>query len=115
MTYSMSIVPSRNFRMVFTAAIQPVYTAADPVNNKPECSCPFAADLCLLGNTSAYEMHTGPIDSHIALGLNAPVADQITSRKVTTCSPIKTHGYGSEYKDTNAGTLTYGDTFDRLY
>lgn len=34
-------------------------------------SCPFEADLCFYGATSAYEMDTVMIDSHEDLGINA--------------------------------------------
>lgn len=48
-------------------------------------TCPFAPDLCFYGASSAYEMDTGHIDSHQALGINAPKFERIQYRKVTTC------------------------------
>lgn len=50
-------------------------------------TCPFTNDLCIFGDTSAYEMDTGHIDSHQALGINAPMSERIQYRKVTTCKP----------------------------
>ena len=78
-------------------------------------SCPFSSGMCRLGDTAAYQMDTGLIDSHHVLGVNAPPADRITYRKVTTCSPIKTKGFAQEWNNTDRGTNNYGDTFDRLY
>lgn len=48
-------------------------------------TCPFKNDLCFYGDSSAYEMDTGHIDSHQALGINAPKSERIQYRKVTTC------------------------------
>lgn len=48
-------------------------------------TCPFTNDLCYYGDSSAYEMDTGYIDSHQALGINAPKSERVQYRKVTTC------------------------------
>lgn len=40
-------------------------------------------------------MDTGPLDSHEILGLNAPVSERVTVRKVTSCSPIHFAKYAS--------------------
>ena len=48
-------------------------------------TCPFTDDLCIYGDSSAYEMDTGQIDSHQALGINAPKSERVQYRKVTTC------------------------------
>ena len=77
-------------------------------------SCPFAGGMCKSGDTSAYQMDTGPIDSHQVLGINAPSADRITYRKVSTCSPTKTKGYTSEWNNTNKDSANYGDTFELI-
>ncbi|KAL9065715.1 MAG: hypothetical protein Q9161_008050 [Pseudevernia consocians] len=47
-------------------------------------TCPFTDDLCIYGDSSAYEMDTGQIDSHQALGINAPKSERVQYRKVTT-------------------------------
>ena len=78
-------------------------------------SCPFLGGICRYGDHAAYQMDTGAVDSHQVLGVNAPPADRITYRKVTTCSPIQTKGYAEEWNNTVPNTLTTGDTFDRLY
>lgn len=77
-------------------------------------TCPFAPDLCFYGASSAYEMDTGHIDSHQALGINAPKFERIQYRKVTTCSPIHTRGYLTEVNDTNPSDLAYGDTLQQF-
>ncbi len=107
-------------RSCYGAAENPLSCAQYTQPNIPwtinqNASCPFSVDMCKPGNTSAYQMDTGPIDSHNVLGINAPPADRITYRKVTTCSPIKTKGYASEWNDTNPDTPAYGDTFDRIF
>lgn len=48
-------------------------------------TCPFSNGLCIYGDSSAYEMDTGLIDSHHALGINAPKSERVQYRKVTTC------------------------------
>lgn len=51
-------------------------------------TCPFSQDLCFYGASSAYEMDTGLIDSHVALGINAPKSERVQYRKVTTCKRV---------------------------
>lgn len=48
-------------------------------------TCPFTNGICTYGGSSAYEMDTGTIDSHEALGINAPKSERIQYRKVSTC------------------------------
>lgn len=80
-------------------------------------SCPFATGVCYFSNTAAYEMDTGPIDSHDVLGINAPVRDRITYRKVTTCAPIHTRGFATQFNATGEpGTPgRQGDVIERLW
>jgi hypothetical protein len=47
-------------------------------------SCPFLGNVCLYGDTSAYTLDTGFVDSNV-LGVNAPRRYQI--RRKTTCAP----------------------------
>lgn len=51
-------------------------------------SCPFGDDVCLMTQTAAYQMDTGPLDSHRILGIDAPPSDRISVRKVATCAPL---------------------------
>ena len=73
-------------------------------------SCPFAPDLCWYGATAAYEMDSGRLDSHTALGINAPRSDRVEYRKVTTCSPIHSIGHTVIFNETNTELVRYGDT-----
>ncbi|KAL8691708.1 MAG: hypothetical protein Q9218_003122 [Villophora microphyllina] len=56
-------------------------------------SCPFSEGICKEGDSAAYEMDTGPIDSHGDLGINRPKSERISYRRVTTCSALHTKGY----------------------
>ena len=80
-------------------------------------SCPFASGLCYSGDSSAYQMDTGPIDSHVMLGINAPPNQRITYRKMTTCSPINNEGYMKLYNNTGVDpdAMSYGDQLQRYY
>jgi hypothetical protein len=57
-------------------------------------SCPFAPETCLLSPTAAYQMDTGPLDSHHVLGLNARSFERVTARKMATCAPVHIAPYG---------------------
>ncbi|KAL9024837.1 MAG: hypothetical protein Q9196_006223 [Gyalolechia fulgens] len=82
-----------------------------PWNSNPNATCPFASDLCLLGPTAAYQMDTGPLDSHHTLGMNAPLSDRIHYRKLTTCSPLSAKDRFEAHNDTDFDHIAYGDTF----
>lgn len=81
-----------------------------PWTANQNASCPFAPEICIYGGTAAYEMDTGLLDSHKALGINAPKSDRVEYRKVTTCSPLHAKGYATVLNDTNSNDGTYGDT-----
>lgn len=78
-------------------------------------SCPFASGRCLMGDNAAYEMDTGPIDSHHILGLNAPKKDRVTYRKKTTCAPFSTEGLYRLENATDPVAAQRGDQFVRYY
>lgn len=78
-------------------------------------SCPFESGVCFDGDTAAYEMDTGPIDSHAVLGINAPEHERVTYRKVTTCSPVHLRGHVQDWNNTDKGAGTYGETFQQFY
>ncbi|KAI4269529.1 MAG: hypothetical protein L6R38_007434 [Xanthoria sp. 2 TBL-2021] len=54
-------------------------------------------------------MDTGLLDSHQALGINAPLSDRVHYRKVTTCSPITAKNHFRTHNDTNPDHIAYGD------
>ena len=77
-------------------------------------SCPFAPGFCR--HNLAYQMDSGHIDSHTALGINARPEDRITYRKVTTCAPIDLANYTEVVNGTKENGLIIGDVFiDFLY
>lgn len=82
--------------------------------------CPFGGDIC---KTSAIRFDTGPIDSHLQLGINAPREDRVSYQRIMECAPLKTSGFvrsanasdlgltGSGYNDTHQFLVySYGST-----
>lgn len=59
-----------------------------PYTTDHNATCPFEDGTCVYGNTAAFRMDTGLIDSHFALGINAPARGRVGIRKVTTCAPL---------------------------
>jgi hypothetical protein len=55
-----------------------------PWTSDVNATCPFASGLCVGGDTAAYSMDTGILESQEALGINTPSWERITYRKVTT-------------------------------
>lgn len=85
-----------------------------PWKSDRNATCPFSADLCVYGSTSAYEMDSGLLDSHDDLGMNAPKSDRIQYRKVTTCSPIQTPGFTTMMNVTDPNDPAYGDLLQQF-
>lgn len=59
-----------------------------PFTTTQNVSCPFASEVCVYNDQSAFLMDTGLLDSHQDLGINAPPADRIHFRRAATCSPV---------------------------
>jgi hypothetical protein len=76
-------------------------------------SCPFASGTCLLSPTAAYQMDTGPLDSHYVLGLNAKSSERVTTRKVATCAPVHIAPYAESVNITFPDGST--DNYAMLY
>jgi hypothetical protein len=76
-------------------------------------SCPFASETCLLSPTAAFQMDTGPLDSHHVLGLNAKSSERVTARKVVTCAPVHIAPYANFVNITFPDGRT--DNFGQLY
>lgn len=62
-----------------------LYKSRIPFNEVHNATCPFQGDMCLFGNTSAFSMDTGYLDSSI-LGVNKPHRCQFRLKK--TCAPL---------------------------
>jgi hypothetical protein len=66
-----------------------VYPAQSlPYTVDQNATCPFEAGMCVYGNTAAFRMDTGLIDSHFALGINSPAGERVQTRKITSCAPL---------------------------
>jgi hypothetical protein len=64
-------------------------------------SCPFASEMCLQGETAAFSVDTGLLDSRDDLGINTPDFGRVQFRKVNTCAPLRTKGFMTVMNDTN--------------
>jgi hypothetical protein len=67
-------------------------------------ACPFGADICKLGEDNLV-MDTGMLDSLEDLGINIPLEYRFQLRLITTCAPLKTQGYMSDFNDTEYGAV----------
>jgi hypothetical protein len=52
-------------------------------------TCPFKNNSCLEGNTAAYQIDTGLLDSQLHLGINTRPDKRVQFRKVVSCSPLR--------------------------
>lgn len=61
-----------------------------PVSKLPtvqsNTSCPFQADIC---RAQSVELDTGPMDSDLSFGINAPPKNRVSYRQVKRCAPIE--------------------------
>jgi hypothetical protein len=64
--------------------------------------CPFAPEVCSQDFSKSVVIDTGLISSHRHLGLNAPEADRVQYRKVTTCTVLNDAKHISDWKDIEA-------------
>lgn len=64
-------------------------------------SCPFQSGMCLEGDTAAFTMDTGLLDSREDLGMNTPDDDRLLFRKSVSCAPLTRAGYVTIHNDTN--------------
>lgn len=69
---------------------------------KRNATCPFASGICMMSDAAAYELDTGPIDSHFHLGINTPEKDRVTYRRRETCAPLNKEGYFTTLNVTEA-------------
>lgn len=61
-----------------------------------DAECPFESPgICIAENSTPYRMDSGPLNSHIDLGINAPTENRVTYQKVTTCSPLSSANFAS--------------------
>jgi hypothetical protein len=68
--------------------------------------CPFDESMCLTGPNTAFKMDTNYFDSDKILGINAPIADRISIRKLATCSVLNSSDYSNSTTTKNSdGTV----------
>lgn len=74
-------------------------------------TCPFASGMCFGGDTAAYSMDTGPLDSRDDLGINTK--ESLKFRHKRTCAPVEGKGFAAlEYLEIpDAGNFSV----DRMY
>lgn len=68
------------------------YTRRLPYVSVNNATCPFDGDVCLYGDTGAYKITTGLMDSNV-LGINAEASKRFHFRKTMVCSPLKSDEY----------------------
>jgi hypothetical protein len=71
-----------------------------------------------MGDTAAFSMDTGRLDSHVYFGINAAPKDRVLFRRVTTCAPINGTSFGVLRNTTSLGKVLYveaGDTTGNNY
>lgn len=75
--------------------------------------CPFGAKTSCRGindtDGNAMVMDTGPLDSHVYFGINAPESDRVAYRKRVTCSPVSVKNFTSEVKIKPRNNQSYID------
>jgi hypothetical protein len=60
-----------------------------------KAACPFGGDACL---TDAVRYDSGLINSNEDVGINAPLKESVSFRRVTTCAPIRIDNYATEWQ-----------------
>lgn len=92
-----------------------------PRTRDGNASCPFVTGNCFWSDTAAYQMSTGPMDSHDILGLNAGQSERITLSKQATCAPVHLRPYlqllniTNNVPNGNGGSTPSKDTYLRLF
>jgi hypothetical protein len=65
-----------------------------PFSIHKNAPCPFESSLCIIGDTAAFSMDTGRLDSHVYFGINAAPKNRILFRRKATCAPIHGKPFG---------------------
>ncbi|KAH6661535.1 hypothetical protein F5X68DRAFT_195964 [Plectosphaerella plurivora] len=73
-------------------------------------SCPFPDEIC--GLPEAFQVDTGFIDSNLQLGIDTAKDERIRFRKVSTCVPMRTERFSSDWIDQGSSeTILPGDKY----
>ncbi|TID15568.1 hypothetical protein E6O75_ATG07896 [Venturia nashicola] len=70
-------------------------------------SCPFVSGTCRMGDTAAFSMDTGLLDSHVDFGINAPPENRVLFRRMATCAPIIAAPFAEIRNDSIVGETLY--------
>jgi hypothetical protein len=77
-------------------------------------TCPFDFPVCHPGVPSV-SYDTGFIDSSKHLGLNAPVSDRISYRRITTCTPLNDQAYITSWRNVTSANGETVEAVDAYY
>jgi len=101
---AVSYIDSCYGQAVVAESCKPYYNRTISYSEEHNASCPFFGDVCLYGQTSAYALDTGFVDSSV-LGINA--AKRYQFRRRTIYSPIVTNSpYVAYYHAANRTDLS---------
>lgn len=76
--------------------------------NKSNASCPFATSkFCIDENSTPFVLDTGPVDSHVDLGINTPPGNRVTYQKINTCSPVHSTPFARIINTSNTDEALY--------
>jgi hypothetical protein len=78
-----------------------------PFTTTQNVSCPFESGYCKMGDTAAFSMDTGRLDSRTYFGINAAPKDRVLFRRLTTCAPIEGSSFGVNRNTSDFGRVVY--------
>jgi hypothetical protein len=61
-----------------------------------KAACPFGGNACL---TDAVRFDSGLINSNNDVGINSPLKQSVSFRRVTTCAPVRVDNYATEWQE----------------
>ena len=88
-TYARQCYGGSTDPLLCSTMVQPSLPSTADTNS----SCPFAQGSCIWGESAAFSVDSGLIDSRDDLGINAPDSGRVMFRKKTTCAPMVTKGF----------------------
>lgn len=73
------------------------YLEGDNASADVNASCPFGGDACAASKAVKYD--SGRISSSRHLGINFPQSEDVSIRRITSCAPIDSEKYATDWKD----------------
>ena len=71
--------------------------------SKDTAACPFDKSMCI--DNAAVTFDTGYLDTHLDLGINTPSEYRVQFRGISTCAPITTKGFASDWLNSTQADL----------